>query len=86
VKENHKPTGRRYWEKYVELGCFLKGERELVINIGADDPTLLELPEALEFAGKIAKRRKFNILVEIEDDIRLYGQNNLAERTFFFKK
>ena len=71
--------------RYVELSCRKNGSR-LEINIGADDPTLLELQEAIKFASKIAKRKRFNTLVEIENDIRLYGQNNLAERTFFYKK
>jgi hypothetical protein len=49
-------------------------------------PIILEIPiEALKFASKIAKGKKFNILLEIEDGIRLYGQNNLAERNFFLE-
>lgn len=86
MKDNHKPTRRLFWESYVELDCNQPSSNILEVNIGVDDPTLLELPEALKYASKIAKRKKFNTLVEIEDDIRLYGQNNLAERTFFFKK
>jgi hypothetical protein len=86
LSKNHKPTGRLYWESYVELDSYQKNEKILAVNVGADDPTLLEMPEALKFASKVAKRLKFNTLVEIEDDIRLYGQNNLAERTFLFKK
>lgn len=86
MKKNHKPSGRLFWERYVELNCYQPSTNILEVNIGADDPTLLELPEALKIATKIAKRIKFNNLVDIEDDIRLYGQNNLAERTFFFKK
>jgi hypothetical protein len=86
MKKNHKPTGRRYWERYVELDCYKKSEKVLVINIGADDPISLESLEALEFASKVAKRKKFNTFLECEDDIRLYGQNNLAERKFIFTK
>lgn len=86
MEKNHKPTARVFWERYVELYCNQLNANTLEVNIGADDPTLLELPEALKFASKIAKRKKFNTLVEIEDDIRLYGQNNLAERTFLFNK
>jgi hypothetical protein len=86
MKKNHKPTQRLFWEKYVELNCCQPSDNILEINIGADDPLLLELPEAIKFASKIAKGKKFNTLLEIEGDIRLYGQNNLAERTFFFKK
>ncbi|WP_318506520.1 hypothetical protein [Bacillus sp. T3] len=86
MKENHKPLGRRYWERYVKLDCYQKSEKVLVINIGADDPISLDRLEGLEFASKIAKRKKFNALLEIEDDIRLYGQNNLAERRFLFTK
>jgi hypothetical protein len=86
MKEYQKPSGRHYWERYVELECYQKNEKVLAVNIGADDPTYLELLEALKFATKIAKRKKFNIFLDFEDDIRLYGQNNLAQRTFFFKK
>ena len=86
MKKSHTPTSRLFWESYVELDCNQPISNILEVNIGANDPTLLKLPEALKYAGKIAKRKKFNTLVEIEDDIRLYGQNNLAERTFFFKK
>ncbi len=85
MKKIHQPTGRLFWESYVELNCYQPNSNTLEINIGADDPTLLELPEALKYASKIAKRKKFHTLVEIEGDIRLYGQNNLAERTFLFK-
>lgn len=84
--QDYQPTGRLYWDRYVELDCYQKSSNVLAVNIGADDPTLLELPEAIKFASKIAKRRKFNTLLEIEDHIRLYGQNNLTERTFYFKK
>ena len=86
MKMIHEPTSRLFWESYVELNCKQPSSNILEVNIGADDPTLLELPEALKFASKIAKRKHFNTLVEIEDDIRVYGQNNLAERMFFFKK
>ncbi|SOC06356.1 hypothetical protein SAMN05880501_104257 [Ureibacillus xyleni] len=86
MKKNHKPTGRQFWESYVELHCHQPSSTILEVNVGADDPTLLQLPEALTFASKIAKKKKFNTLVEIENDIRLYGQNHLAERKYFFKK
>ena len=86
MKKSHEPTSRLFWESYVELNCNQPSSKILEVNIGADDPTLLELPEALKFASSIANRKKFNSLVEIEDDIRLYGQNNLAERKFLFKK
>lgn len=86
MKKSHEPTSRLFWESYVELNCYQPNSNTLEVNIGADDPTLLELPEALKYASKIAKGRKFNTLEAIEDDIRLYGQNNLAERKFLFKK
>ncbi|MBM7648175.1 hypothetical protein JOC78_001117 [Bacillus ectoiniformans] len=86
MKKNHKPNGRLYWERYVELDYYWKNKHTLAINIGADDPMLLERVEALKFASEIAKGKKCNTLLEIEDDIRIYGQNNLAERLFFFKK
>ena len=86
MKKSHEPTSRLFWESYVELNCDQPSSNILEVNIGADDPTLLELPEALKFASNIADRKKFGSLVEIEDDIRLYGQNNLAERKFLFKK
>lgn len=86
MKKIHEPTNRLFWERYIELNCFQSDSNILEVNIGADDPTLLGLPEALSYASKIAKKKKFNTLVEVEDDIRLYGQNNLAERKFYFKK
>lgn len=82
---NNKPTGRMLWEKFVELESHYPRPDLLAVNIGADDPMDLDGPEALEFAGKIAKKRKCKTFLEAEDDIRLYGQNHLAERTFFFK-
>lgn len=81
-------TGRRFWESYVVV---FKKKRDyypntLIINLGADEPHLLTLPKAIEFVKKVAKKEGFNRLVKIEEDIRVYGQNNLAERLFFFKK
>ena len=86
MRKNHEPAGRRFWESYVELSSRKNEENILEVNVGADDPILLTLPEAIEYASKIAKRENFGDLVELEDDIRLFGQNHLTERKFYFKQ
>lgn len=80
------PTNRMLWEKYIELDTNHSGDGKLMINLGADDPTDLESTEALDFATKIAKRKGYSIFYKVEEDIRLYGQNCLTERMFFFQK
>lgn len=88
MDKRHQATGRQFWEKYVVLSTSLKrGKTDtLVMNLGGDDPYLLTLPEAKIFAKKAAKKKGFHQLIKIEEDIRVYGQNNLAERLFYFKK
>lgn len=83
--KDHTPTGRMLWEKFVELDSYYPRPDTLAVNIGADEPMSLEESAAFEFASKIAKKKKCKTFLEAEDDIRLYGQNHLAERTFFFK-
>jgi len=39
--------GRLFWERYVELSNYQPNSNTLEVNVGADDPTLLLLPEAL---------------------------------------
>lgn len=82
----HKPIGRKYSEKFEELSINYGADSILTVNLGADDPIDLESKEALKFAANIAGRKGYSIFYQIEDDIRLYGQNCLAERMFFFQK
>lgn len=88
MNKRHQPTGRNFWESYVVLNKRVSKNysNTLIINLGADDPHLLTLPKALEFVKKVAKKEGFNRLVKVEEDIRVYGQNNLAERLYYFKK
>ena len=88
MENGHQSTGRMFWESYVLLSIKLKKDNSniLVINLGGDDPHLLTLPGAVEFAKEAAKKEGFNTLIKIEEDIRVYGQNNLAERMYYFKK
>lgn len=88
MDKRHQPTGRQFWEKYVVLSTSLKRGKTntLVINLGGDDPYLLTLPEAKIFAKKAAKKKGFNRLIKVEENVRVYGQNNLAERKYYFKK
>lgn len=56
----------------------------LAITLGADNPFDLESGEALQFAASLARKERYTSFLEAEDDVRLYGQNCLAERAFFF--
>ncbi|MEH7075131.1 hypothetical protein V7121_22600 [Neobacillus drentensis] len=49
-------------------------------------PIDLESGEALQFAASLARKERYTTFFEAEDDVRLYDQNCLAERVFFFKK
>lgn len=80
------PTNRMLWEKFIELDTNHGTDGKLMINLGADDPIDLKSAEALEFAKKIAKRKGYSKFYKAEEDIRLYGQNCLTERMFFFQK
>jgi hypothetical protein len=82
----HSSTGRKYWEKFEELSINYGADGTLTVNIGADNPTELEGEEAFQFATDIAKKKGYSTFYQVEDDIRLYGQNCLTERMFFFKK
>jgi hypothetical protein len=75
-----------YWEKFVELSTHYGSDGILTVNIGADDPTYLDSEEAFQFAATIAERKGYFTFYKAEDDIRLYGQNHLTERMFYFKK
>lgn len=84
--EQHSLVGRMYWESFVELSINYGTDGILTVNLGADDPTYLESEEAFQFAATIAKRENYSTSLNTEDDIRLYGQNCLTERMFYFKK
>ncbi|RAK19867.1 hypothetical protein B0I26_10549 [Anoxybacillus vitaminiphilus] len=86
LQQNHEPASRMFWEKFVEIKRYFPQKDLLAIVLGADEPMDLESDEAIEFAAKIAKKNKYPKFHQAEDDVRLYGQNCLAERTFFFKK
>lgn len=85
VNHKHRPIPRVLWEKFVEINSYRTKNNTLVINIGSDDPTLLEQTQALKFASKIAKNKRYYNFIKAEAEIRIYGQNNLAERMFYFK-
>lgn len=82
----HTPRSRQYWEKYVELKINYGADGILTINLGAEDPIDLESNTALEFATRIANKKGFSTFHSIEDEIRLYGQNCLTERMYYFRK
>lgn len=84
--QKHAPTARQYWGKFLELHTHDSKDGILAVNVGADDPTHLESEEAIEFALNIAKRKGLFIFLKIEDDIRIYGQNCLTERRFYFQR
>jgi len=79
------PSGRKGWEKFFELRIKYCSDGTLIVEVGADDPNDLESIEAIKFATNIANKKSFYTFIKVEDDIRLYGQNNLTERMFFFK-
>jgi len=78
-------AGRNYWEKLVVIGTE-KMEGRLVINVGANEPQLLFDDKAKRFAKRQAKKLGYDKLIDTENDARLYGQNNLVERMFYFAK
>ncbi|WP_269433527.1 GIY-YIG nuclease family protein [Bacillus sp. FJAT-29937] len=82
----HSPAMRKYWEEFEELTIHYGTDGILTVNIGADDPMNLESNKAFEFAANIAKRKGYSTFYKAEDDIRLYGQNCLTERMFYFKQ
>ncbi|WP_163151627.1 hypothetical protein [Anoxybacillus sp. MB8] len=73
-------------ERFIEMKTYTFRRGLLVVLLGADDPSDLEKEEATEFAAHIAKKKGYFYLLEKEEYIRLYGQNYLAERCFFFGK
>ncbi|MFB9759252.1 hypothetical protein [Ectobacillus funiculus] len=75
-----------YWENFRELSINCGTDDILTVNLGTDDPTYLESEEAFLFATNIAKRESYSTLLRAEDDIRVYGQNCLTDRMFYFKK
>ena len=58
----------------------------LVVNVGANDASELFGKDATLFAKREAKKRGFYHLIDKEPDYRAYGQNNLLEREFYFKR
>lgn len=73
-------------EGFVEIRTYTFKRGLLVVLLGADEPIDLENEEAVQFAAHIAKEKGYIYFLEKEDYTRLYGQNNLAERCFFFGK
>lgn len=72
--------------RFVEVGTYTFTRGLLVVLLGADEPMDLESEEAVQIAAHIAKEKGYIYFLEKEDYTRLYGQNNLAERCFFFGK
>ena len=62
----------------------LKG-RNLVVVVGADDPSELDTNKAIEVASKEAKRKGYKEALDLSS-IRTFGQNNLAKRKFYYGK
>ena len=77
--------GRKHWEELVVIDTE-KMEGSLVVNVGANEPPLLFKEEARQFATETARKMGYAKLIDTENDARLYGQNNFAERMFYFAK
>jgi hypothetical protein len=82
------PYPRKLWSLDYELLEVHKDNpdyddrRVFSIVIGADDPMMLEQKSAIQFARTIAEQKLDARLVSC-GDIRVHGQNYLAEREFF---
>lgn len=76
---------QKSFDRFVEIDITLE-ENMIIINVGADDPMSLEKDVATEFANRIAIREGFSNLKENKKEVRAYGQNNLAEKSFTFTK
>ena len=72
-------------DKYVELSAEKKRPRQLEVVIGSDDPMFLLEDEAERFALKVAKNHRYSKLVHADDEVRVFGQNELTQRTFIFR-
>jgi hypothetical protein len=60
-------------------------EDELTLEVGADDPAALEWEETLNQVAAHAKRMGYPILKGMSE-IRTFGQNELARRSFRYMK
>ncbi|MNW28103.1 hypothetical protein D3C74_49150 [compost metagenome] len=57
----------------------------LAVKMGADDPDTLDFKDTFEAAKAVAKRRGYKT-VRGMTVIKVYGQNRLAERVFFYRR
>jgi hypothetical protein len=57
----------------------------LTVVIGADDPMELQENRAANMAVKEAGKRGYNEAVDV-GQVQTFGQNQLAERKFYFKR
>ncbi|MGC4379398.1 uracil-DNA glycosylase family protein [Fictibacillus sp. Mic-4] len=79
---------RRHPNEVTPVLSFLETKfqnHELIITVGADDPSDLDKHETVRIVHERASLEGFPELLRI-DHIRLYGQNELCQRDFYFER
>jgi hypothetical protein len=81
------PYPRQFWSLGFQIleikrNDLDKDNRQLSVIIGADDPMMLEEESAIQFVKTLAEEKLDAKLIQ-NGEIKLYGQNCLAERTFY---
>lgn len=75
---------RKLWEELTVVEIEKKNNT-LIVTIGADDPLMLEKYVAKKLAIDTARKQNYKKLAGV-GDIRLFGQNALALRKFYYEK
>lgn len=78
---------RKFWNEITVVKVAKLGYKKeiLVVTVGADDPTTLETERAKNLAVKVASKKGFKTKAGF-GEIKLFGQNALTLREFYYEK